>query len=270
MNHFTLVYMTVVELDIKIRHFFESFLMFYSGWNKGQSRQVEMKRQHCYRVSELAGKIAASLQLEKEDVALARITGLVHDLGRFPQLLKYNSYDDSLSGDHAAMSVDELERGNVFHGMDPEVARLIKVAVYQHNKAILPETLSDRERLFCHILRDADKLDILESLANHYSNPGEEARHTMSWNLPRGQGISEEVANTVKSGKTVTKECLKTQDDIKVMQLSWVYDLNFKASFRILSQGRFVDKIYSALPKRDIVIDIYRMVRIYVENQFMN
>ena len=262
--------MNTVDLDIKSRQFFDSFLLFYSGWNKGQARQVEMKKQHCIRVSELAGKIAASLHLEKEDVALARISGLLHDLGRFPQLLKYNTYDDAISGDHAAMGVDEVERGNIFQGTDPDVARIIKIAIYQHNKPELPETLSDRERLFCQIVRDADKLDILETLTSHYANPYGEANHVTSWDLPRGRGVSEEVALAVKSGKTVNREFLKTQDDIKVMQLSWVYDLNFKASFRILTQGRYVDKIYGALPKRDVVIDIYRHVRIYVENQFMN
>lgn len=262
--------MNLVELDIKCRQFFESFLMFYSGWNKGQARKVEIKKQHCYRVSELAGKIAASLHLEKEEVALARIAGLLHDLGRFPQLLKFNTYDDAVSGDHAAMGIDELERSNILQEVEPEAGRIIKVAIYQHNKPELPGTLSAREMLFCKILRDADKLDILESLTNQYSYSQEEVNHTMSWDLPRGKGVSEEVAIVAKSGKAVAKEYLKTMDDIKIMQLSWVFDLNFKASFRILSNGRYVDKIYGSLPKRDVVIDIYRHVRIYVENQFMN
>jgi putative nucleotidyltransferase with HDIG domain len=230
--------MNIVELDIKSRQFFESFLLFYAGWNKGQSRKVEIKKQHCYRVSDLAGKIAASLLLDKEDVALARITGLLHDLGRFPQLLKFNTYDDAVSGDHAAMGIDELERSNVLQDIDTEAARIIKVAIYQHNKPELPETLSAREMLFCKILRDADKLDILESLTNNYSNPLDEVNHTMSWDLPRGKGVSDDVATLAKSGKAVSKEYLKTMDDIKIMQLSWVYDINFKASFRILASGR--------------------------------
>ncbi|HAX95680.1 MAG TPA: hypothetical protein DCY35_04050, partial [Prolixibacteraceae bacterium] len=169
-----------------------------------------------------------------------------------------------------SLAIDELERGNLLQEVDKETASLIKVAIYQHNKAILPENLNEREMLFCHILRDADKLDILHSLTEYYANPFGEPTHSMSWDLPRGKGISEEVALTIKSGKSVTREELKTQDDIKIMQLSWVYDLNFKASFRILARGRYVDIIYGALPKRDVVFDIYRNVRIFVENQFLN
>lgn len=262
--------MKMVDFDNKCRHFFDSFLLFYTGWNKGQSGKVELKRQHCLRVSELSGKIAASLRLEVEEVALARIIGLLHDLGRFPQLLKYNTYDDSISGDHAAMAIDEMEHASLLQGIDPEFAHLIKVAVYQHNKQELPENLSHREKLFCNILRDADKLDNLDEITSHGAYTSTIDHLAPHWNLPRGKGISEQVATAVKSGKSVTREDLRTYDDFKVMQLSWVYDLNFKASFRILTHGRYVDKIYGSLPKRDVVFDIYRIVRIYVENQFLN
>jgi len=78
------------------------------------------------------------------------------------------------------------------------------------------------------------------------------------------------VVTAAKSGKTVRKEYVRTGDDVKVMQLSWVYDLNFKASFRILASEQYVDKIYRALPKRDDVFDIYRVARIYLENKFLN
>lgn len=262
--------MNMVDFDNKCRQFFDSFLLFYTGWNKGQAGKVELKRQHCLRVSELSGKIAGSLRLELEEVALARIIGLLHDLGRFPQLLKFNTYDDTISGDHAAMAIDEMEHASLLQGIDPEYAHLIRVAVYQHNKQELPENLSQRERLFCNILRDADKLDNLDEITSDFSFASKSDQLAQHWNLPRGKGISEGVATAVKSGRTVTWEDLRTFDDFKVMQLSWVYGLNFKASFRILANGRYVDKIYGSLPKRDVVFDIYRIVRIYVENQFLN
>lgn len=262
--------MNLVDFDSKCRQFFDSFLLFYAGWNKGQAGKVELKRQHCLRVSEISGKIAVSLRLEVEEVALARIIGLLHDLGRFPQLLKFNTYDDSVTGDHAAMAIDEMEHASLLQGINAEFAHLIRVAVYQHNKQDLPENLNQKERLFCNILRDADKLDNLDEITSDYSFSAKSDHLAPHFNLPRGKGISEIVATSVKSGKTVARDELRTFDDYKIMQLSWVYDLNFKASFRILSNGRYVDKIYSSLPKRDIVFDIYRMVRIYVENQFLN
>lgn len=262
--------MTILDFETRCQQFFDSFLLFYSGWNRGQISKVEIKKQHSIRVSELSGIIAASLNLESDDIALARIIGLLHDLGRFPQLLKYNTFDDALSTDHSLLAIEEIERGNLFQGVADDTMAIIKTAVFQHNKDELAEPLTDRERLFCRIVRDADKLDILEALTNYYCDPTKAAEHTLSWEVPPGRGISEPVAIAVKSGKTVSKENIKTGEDIKVMQLSWVYDLNFKVSFRILSTGQYLDKIYRTLPKRDEVFDIYRGVRIFVENKFMN
>jgi hypothetical protein len=262
--------MTIFDFENKCRQFFESFLLFYSGWNRGQISKVEVKKQHSLRVSELSGIIAGSLNLEKEDISLAGSIGLLHDLGRFPQLLKYNTFDDALSTDHAALALDEIERVNLFQGVDDETVSVVKSAIMQHNKDLLTETLTDRERLFCRIIRDANKLDNLEALTNYYSDPARSAENTVSWEVPAGRGISESVSSAVKSGRIVVRENIRTGEDMKVMQLSWVYDLNFKVSFRILSRGQFVDKIYRTLPKRDEVFDIYRVVRIFVENKFIN
>lgn len=262
--------MTIFDLEIRCQQFFDSFLLFYSGWNRGQISRVEVKKQHSLRVSELSAIIAASLNLEREDIALARITGLMHDLGRFPQLLKYNTFDDKLSADHSQLGMEEIERGNLFQGISDETSMIIKTAIMNHNVDELPENLTERERLFCRILRDANKLDNLEALTNYYSDPTKSAELTLLPDIPAGKGISGPVAVAVKNGRTVTRDNIRTSDDIKVMQLSWVYDLNFKMSFRILSTGQYVDKIYRTLPKRDEVFDIYRVVRIFVENKFVN
>ncbi|HOY51911.1 MAG: HD domain-containing protein [Prolixibacteraceae bacterium] len=262
--------MTHFDFEIKSRQFFDSFLVFYSGWNKGQISRVEIKKRHSERVAELSGLIAASLHLDREEVALARSIGLLHDIGRFPQLIKYNTFDDSVSEDHSKMALEELERVGLLQGLTPETAAIVHGAIYHHNKEEIPSELTAEEQLFCRIVRDADKLDILQSLTDYYANPSDPADHTLSWKIQGGRGISESVVTAAKSGKTVRKEYVRTGDDVKVMQLSWVYDLNFKASFRILASEQYVDKIYRALPKRDDVFDIYRVARIYLENKFLN
>jgi len=261
--------MNIQEFDTRCRTLFDSFLTFYSGWNAGQLRNVEIKRQHSLRVSALCEKLAVALGLGPEEVALARAIGLVHDLGRFPQLMKYNTFNDAVSVDHAALAVEELERGNLLQGLEPGVAQTVKTAVLFHNKLALPAHLPEQERLFSQILRDADKLDILEVITDYYQNRDREPNHTLTWELP-AKGISEKVLQMLREEKPVEREWVKTQEDIKLMQLSWVYDLNFKPSYRILSQNRYVDKIFSVLPKRDEVYEVYRQVRIYVENKFMN
>jgi hypothetical protein len=51
--------------------------------------------------------------------------------------------------------------------------------------------------------------------------------------------------------------------DVKIMQLSWVFDINFKSSIEMIFQNRYLEKIYSSLPKNDTVIEIYRKIKVF-------
>ena len=44
---------------------------------------------------------------------------------------------------------------------DIEYDEIIKKAIHNHNKLLIEEGLTKEEELFCKIIRDADKLDIL-------------------------------------------------------------------------------------------------------------
>nr|MCR4902705.1 HD domain-containing protein [Butyrivibrio sp.] len=70
--------------------------------------KVRLKVDHTYRVAELCDKIAQSLYLSKEDTDLAWLLGMLHDIGRFEQLRRYNTFIDAVSVNHAALSADIL------------------------------------------------------------------------------------------------------------------------------------------------------------------
>ena len=121
-----------------------------------------MKIDHTYRVA-LCARIAQSLALPPEDVDLAWLSGILHDVGRFEQLRRYNTFIDAQSVSHAALSVAVLfDEGRIRDYLDDAGAdALLRTAVEWHSAFRLPEALDDRTRLFCQILRDADKIDIL-------------------------------------------------------------------------------------------------------------
>ena len=121
------------------------------------------KIDHTYRVAALCARIAQSLALPPEDVDLAWLSGILHDVGRFEQLRRYNTFIDAQSVSHAALSVAVLfDEGRIRDYLDDAGAdALLRTAVEWHSAFRLPEALDDRTRLFCQILRDADKIDIL-------------------------------------------------------------------------------------------------------------
>ena len=51
--------------------------------------KVKLKIDHTYRVAALCERIANSLSLPPQDVDLAWLCGLLHDVGRFEQLRRY-------------------------------------------------------------------------------------------------------------------------------------------------------------------------------------
>ncbi|WP_418591559.1 HD domain-containing protein [Gemmiger sp.] len=70
--------------------------------------KVKLKIDHTYRVAALCSRIAESLSLPQQDIDLAWLSGILHDVGRFEQLRRYNTFMDAQSVSHAALSVSVL------------------------------------------------------------------------------------------------------------------------------------------------------------------
>jgi len=256
------------QVNLSKRKFDEYFNSF-KELSEEQQMNFTIKRDHSFRVAENALYLAEKLDLSEGDTYLAFFIGLFHDIGRFKQLTEFDTFDDSISVDHAEYSKRVLEEGDFLEHLDESQAELVLLAILNHNKRELPKKLSDKEVLFSQLIRDADKLDILKVLTDYYSNPRAIANHTLTWEKPSGGAISKDVSKQILSGTIVSKEKIENQLDIKVMQLSWVYDINFKPSFELIMKNRFLEKIYNSLPKNDNVIEIYRKVKVYAENKFL-
>lgn len=249
--------------------FFESYVDSFTGLTPGQQENFKIKKEHSYRVAENADRLSKMLNLNGDDWKVAYLSGLFHDIGRFNQLTNYNSFNDTTSLDHAAHSVTVLKEKEALNDFSSELQDLVFFAIHYHNKLQLPKKGNERELMHARLLRDADKLDILKVLTDYYSDKNKKPNHTLTWDLPAGGPVSQPVAKEILAGKLVSKEKVKNETDVKIMQLSWVYDLNFKSTFEFIFQYRFFEKIYNTLPKNDLIIEIYRKVKVYAENKLL-
>jgi putative nucleotidyltransferase with HDIG domain len=248
---------------------FNEYINSFSGLSSGQKKNFQIKIDHSFRVAENIKLLAESLKINKNDSKALFMAGLFHDIGRFKQLIEFNTFNDMKSVDHASYSAKIIEEKDLLNSLDISLKELVLNAVRHHNKLELPGKMSERQLLFSRILRDADKIDILKVLTDYYLNKNREPNHTLTWELPAGDKVSPEAARDILSGKLVSREKVKNETDVKIMQLSWVYDLNFKVSFEIISQNRYLEKIYSTLSKNDTVIEIYRKIKVFAENKFL-
>ena len=70
-----------------------------------QDPKVSLKIHHTYRVAALCEQIGRSIALEGTALDLAWLCGMLHDVGRFEQLRRFGTFDDSKSIDHARAGV---------------------------------------------------------------------------------------------------------------------------------------------------------------------
>ena len=197
------------------------------------------KVNHTMRVMELCGVIAESLGLSKEDIELAKLCGLVHDIARFEQWRRYQTFTDARSVDHGNLGVEILCENNFIRKFneDSSLDDLILKTVKNHNKYSIDPELTERESLFCNIVRDADKLDIL-----YLYTTGEINLNT------NNEDFSDEVYDCLLSNKPIyfniptLRNIKKTKADNLAVSLGFVFDFNFPISYQILRNRKYYDK----------------------------
>ena len=131
---------------------------------------IHHKVEHTLRVADLSERYAKALGMKAGDRYFAWFLGLLHDIGRFEQARRFGTFVDSQSVDHAELSGDILFRDGLIdrfpnEGLPADCRPMAEIAVRQHNKLRLQETLDARTRCFAELLRDADKTDIFRVIA---------------------------------------------------------------------------------------------------------
>jgi hypothetical protein len=69
----------------------------------------------------------------------------------------------------------------------------------------------------------------------------------------------------IKNERLVDLKNLETLNDFKLLQIGWIYDLNFKRSFQLLMENDYLGKIYNSLPKTVEIEDIKKQTLRYLE-----
>ena len=204
--------------------------------------KIRLKAEHTVRVADLSDEIARGIGLDARDVDLAWLIGMLHYIGRFEQLRRYNTFSDADSIDHAAFWADLLFRegliGSFFTGNEDDMA-LIEKAIRSHNIFEVPEELTERQRVFADILRDADKIDIFRvntefSPASIYNTTDE---------ILRTAELTPAVAEASNSHITVLKALRKTPIDVMAGHMSLAYGLVYPISYRITLEQGYLEKL---------------------------
>lgn len=213
--------------------------------------KIKLKIDHTYRVADISERIANSLDLATEDVELAWLIGMLHDIGRFEQVRRYNTFSDADSIDHAIFGaqllfdeglIEKFLGDNVLSTLEEEDLRklsLIKLAISNHSAYRIADNLSKEEKMFCNIIRDADKIDILKVNSDL---PLEEI-YNVSTSKLKSDPVTPKVLEAFYEEHAVLRKYKETSVDNVVGHISLVYELVYAKSYEILMEQRYIYKL---------------------------
>ena len=179
---------------------------------------------------------------------LAEPIAWLHDIGSFPQYAEYRTFRDSISVNHAALGAAILSEQGVLKKLGERERELVLQSVRYHNAYAVPDIRDADAVFFLKLIRDADKIDIWRVFAEHHESPSGDGTPVVNLGLPAGPGYSDEALSCIFNKRVATLSILKNRNDFTLLQLTWIYDLNFRPAFRMLQEKDYLRRLMRTLP----------------------
>lgn len=250
-----------------------AFKEYINRYDNQNDPGFNLKVVHTYHVVENAIMIAKKLKLSEEDINLAGLIAILHDIGRFDELKNLKKFD-SIGNDHAMFASKLLfDEGLINNFIDNnKYNNIIKKAIENHNKKTIEENLSEQELLHAKIIRDADKLD------NYRVKIEEDIKNI----FPGIVNNKEEIENSIISDKVynsiINKECVDIKDrayplDYWVCILAFTFDINFKETLSIIKEKDYINILidkFNYKYSKDKMNEIRIIINDYIDSRLNN
>ena len=234
----------MIDLDKAKRYFYK-----YTDRYDANVPRVRLKITHIEQVAANSRKISQLIGLSEECQNLAELIGWLHDIGRSEQVKVYNTFSDRQSVNHAQKSVEVLFQDHEIRNfiIPNQYDHIIECAISNHNKLQIDTGLSEQEKLFCQIIRDADKLDIFRA---NLTERLEDLVHLETDDVS-AEILSPEFYQTFHNQRPLKFADCKTNMDFLVCILAFIYDFNFRESLGIIAEQDYISKIIERINAKD-------------------
>lgn len=220
---------------------FENYLSQYDRTND----KVRLKTAHTFGVVKQAEDIARRMDLSPEDIELARLIALLHDIGRFEQLKCFDSFEPDTM-DHAAYGVELLFEKGMIRDFISEGTydSIIRTAIAKHSDLALENITDERTLMHARLIRDADKLDncrvkLYDAIETLTDVSAEELG---------SQEITPVIYDTIFQNRCILSSDRVTKMDYWVSYIAYFFDINFSASFDIIAEKDYLRRIVNRIP----------------------
>ena len=246
------------------RDWFLDYANRFQSLDPGVEKNIVLKIGHTYRVCDNVCRIAKSLGMGRDDLALAEVLALFHDIGRFEQLKVFGSFNDRITVDHAKLGLKVLNNSGVLACLPRNERRLLCRTIWLHNKYEIPETERGDTVLFSRLIRDADKLDILGVINEHFECRDLHPNSALDFGMKDKPGFSREAVSEILQGKMVRIPVLETMNDMRLMYLSWVFDIYFPVTLSCIDGRGYLTRLLANLPSDPEIFKVRNFVEEYL------
>lgn len=219
----------------------DEFTKYVSDYNLSDVK-IRLKYEHTFRVAEICDRISDSLGISKEQKDIAWLSGMLHDIGRFEQVRIYGTFRDVISVNHAELSADLLWKDGLksrFEVPEGKYGKILERAIRCHNRYEIPSDLGDEEKMFCQIIRDADKVDILKVNCDF---PITEI-YDMPEKIFTESSITPEVFDCIMREENINRKYSHPGIDYPLGIIAFVFGMVYPESIRITMEKGYLDKL---------------------------
>lgn len=226
----------MIDYD-KALHAFHAYVKNYDA-NDGK---VHLKIVHTMKVAELSEMIARGIGEDEENVQLAKVIGLLHDIGRFEQLRRFHDFRDYLTVDHAQLGVEILKENHLIRAFveDEKYDDTIFQAISNHNKYAIEDGLNKNTLTHAKIIRDADKIDIFRV---HIEDPVDDFLFIKDDEIKQSK-TSKEIEKQFYEGHCIVSGGRKSVADVYVMRLAFMYDVNYVPALEYIQKQNYLRRM---------------------------
>jgi hypothetical protein len=250
-----------------LQHAKTEFERYLDGYDR-EDDKVRLKIVHTYGVTRCSRQITERMKLSREDQELAQLIGLLHDIGRFEQLKRFDSFEPDTM-DHAGFGVQILfEEGMIRNFVEEDTwDDVIRTGIARHSDFRLEGIGDERTLMHARIIRDADKLDncrvkLEDTIETMLGVSAKEVGRTV---------ISQEVLEQFRRKESILSSMRRTRMDYWLSYLAYFFDINYKASMEIIRENDYVERLVRRIPysnptAQEQMAEVEEMLREYVES----
>ncbi len=192
-------------------------------------KELMEKYHHTFRVMDNIKQLARDLK--EEDIYLASVIALYHDIARFKQWQEYETFSDSKSFDHGLEGKRILEENHFLSSFNEENKEIILNSVLYHNKLEIPY-IDEKTNLFIELVREADQLDIMKE---------------QCLTISEGYVLNQDIVNSIYKKEIGKRKDRKTKDDEILVMLSWSLNFKFPYAYQFLEENNIIENKFHLL-----------------------